>query len=170
MDMVIQKEELRDWFKDYPHCNEFLKQGYQEAISDMTDNILSDPRSSRNTHVVNNEFVNQPAYFMGFEALPEQHLFILSCIYVFPEYRKQGLGTHLINTAKALVKDQGAIQVAVEEEKLPSLNRYYKKHGFITTGTLRKNLLNKGYIDYFWSAKNIELKDIQYGTAVKPID
>ena len=136
----------------------------------MTDQILIDPRSSRNTHIVNNEFVTQPAYFMAFETLPEDQLFILSCLYVLPEYRNRGFSSHLINMAKTLVKNQAAIQVAVEEEKLLKLDAYYKKQGFITTGTCRKNSRNIGYVDYFWSAKKIELIDLPNGTAVKPVE
>ena len=170
MDMIIQREETEDWFKDHPHCHDLLRQGYREAISDMTGSVLSDPRSSRNSHIVNNDFVSNPGYFMGFEALPDQRLFVLSCIYVFPQYRKMGFGAHLINSSKSLVRDQAAIQVAVEEEKLPVLDAYYRRHDFKTTGTLRKNLLGRGYVDYFWSAKKIELIDLPNATIVKPIN
>lgn len=169
MDMIIKKEETNEWLKDYPHCQEFLIKGYREAILDMTNNILSDPRSSKNSYILNNEFENQPIYFMGFESLSEQSLFILSCIYVFPAYRKKGFGTHLINTSKTWVKNQAAIQVAVEEEKIFYLDSFYKNHGFITTGIVKKNMLNRGYVDYFWSANNIQLKDVPAGTVVESI-
>ena len=66
MGMIIQQDETEDWFKEYPCCHSSLLQDYKEAISDMTDQILIDPRSSKNTHIVNNEFVTQPTYFMAF--------------------------------------------------------------------------------------------------------
>lgn len=170
MDMIIQREETEDWFKEHPHCHNWLRQGYREAISDMTSSILTDPRSSCNSHIVNNKFESNPVYFMGFEALPEQCLFVLSCIYVFPQYRKAGFGTHLINSSKAMVRYQGAIQVTVEEEKLAVLDAYYRSHDFITTGAVRKNMLGKAYVDYFWSGKSIKLIDHPNGTIVKPIN
>lgn len=170
MDMIIQREETKEWFKEHPHCHNLLLRGYKEAISDMTSSVLADPRSSCNSHIVNNEFVSNPAYFMGFETLPDQRLFVLSCIYVFPQYRKMGFGTHLMNSSKALVRDQAAIQVAVEEEKLPILDAYYRRHDFKTTGTLRKNIFGRGYVDYFWFVKKIELIDLPTGTIVKQIN
>ncbi|OOE81416.1 hypothetical protein BZG72_11155 [Salinivibrio sp. PR6] len=170
MDMILQREETEEWFEDFPHCHDFFLQGYVEAISDMTESVLTDPRSSRNMHVVNNNFEKEPIYFMGFEARPEERLFILSCIYVFPQHRRSGFGTHLINSAKAMVADQGAIQVAVEEEKLSELDAYYKRHDFKTTGIAKKNAGGRAYVDYFWSGKPIQLIDCPGGTLVKPLN
>ncbi len=66
--------------------------------------------------------------------------------------------------------DKAAIQVAVEEEKIPKLDEFYKKHDFITTGTIRKNSFGRGYVDYFWSVKRMELIDLPNGTIVKPVN
>ena len=170
METIIQTHETKDWLNDYPHCHGYLLQGYKEAISDMTDNLLLDPRSSKNFHVLNDDFINTPAYFMGVNAQPEKRLLILSCLYVFPGFRGRKLSSHLLNTAKHMVQDKAAIQVAIEEHKIDLLAPFYQKHDFQTTGTLRKNSIGKGYIDYFWSGKKIELIDGPTGTIIKPIN
>jgi len=169
MDSIIENHELADWINDYPRCEDYLLCGYREAISDMTGCLFTDPRSLKNNHIVNNNFENNPAYFIGFNAQPEQRLFVLSCLYVFPEYRHKGFGNHLINVSQSLVRDQGAIQVAVEEEKLELLKPFYEQYGFQTTGTVRTNLLGKGYVDFFWSDKAIRLSDSPNGTLIEPV-
>ena len=169
MDIVIQPYEMKEFLKQNSHCHNSLLQGYKEAISDMTDSILSDPRSSKNTHMMNENFVHTPKYFIGFVIQPDR-MFVLSCLYVFPEFRGKGLGEEVLNAIQAMVGVQGAIQVAVEEEKLPLLDRFYKKHSFQSTGALRTNVYGKGYVDYFWSGQPIKLIDYPEGTRVLLLD
>ncbi len=171
MDMFIERKETKDWLEDFPYCHSALLSGYKESISDMTNSILTDPRSSRNTHIVNGDFERTPIYFMGFELIPEQSLFVLSCLYVFPGHRNKGYGRHLIDIAKRKVSNQMmAVQVAVEVEKLEKLSEFYTKLGFKTTNAVKTNFLGKSYVDYFWSAKNIKLTDIPIGTVIDPIN
>ena len=169
MDMLIKNEELTDWLKEQPQVVAPLLQGYKEAISDMSSDLLIDPRSSKNIHIVNPEFETEQKYFMGMEPLPERHQLIISCLYVFPTFRGMGYGKHLIDFAKNLVQDQGFIQVAVEKESIDRLDLFYKNLGFKTTEDIFTNLIGKSYKDYFWSGKEIELTRIGDSIAVKPL-
>jgi GNAT superfamily N-acetyltransferase len=168
-DLFIPQEEFSEWLYDEPHLVTPLLQGYSEAISDMGGNLLKDPRSSKNAHVLNPDFAKQQRYFMGVQPLPEQFQLVLSCLYVFPEFRGSGLGKHLINTAKQMIQDKGFIQVAVEEQKIPQLDSFYKNQDFLSTDDIIPNGFGIAYRDYFWSAKKISLSRIGNTIAVQPL-
>lgn len=170
MDMMVTKAETLDWLNEEPIVATHLLQGYRASISDMTDDLLSDPRSSQNDHLVNRLFSSDPQYFMAFNAEPEKRLLTISSLYVFPHMRNRGIATYLISHAKNWVQDKGAIQVAVEESKLDELAGFYSRQGFQTTGTVHVNPFGKGYVDYFWSGKSIKLCDSPSGTIIKPIN
>lgn len=167
-DMFIPQNEFIEWVSEEPHVVPALLEGYRAAIFDMGSNLLTDSRSSKNAHVVNQNFATRPQYFMGFQPLLERHQFILSCLYVFPQFRGAGLAKHLLNTAKQMVRDQGFIQVAVEEEKIPQLDNFYKNQGFISTDDIIPNGFGMAYRDYFWSGKRITLSRIGNAITVQP--
>lgn len=168
-DLFIPQEELSEWLSDEPHLVAPLLQGYNDAISNMGGNLLTDPRSSKNSHVLNPEFAKQQRYFMGFQPLPERFQFVLSCLYVFPAFRGAGLGKHLVNTAKQMIQDKGIIQVAVEEQKIPQLDRFYKNQGFRSTDDIISNGFGMAYRDYFWSGKKIFLSRVGNTIEVRPL-
>lgn len=167
-DMFIPQNEFSEWVYEEPRVVPALLEGYRAAISDMGSNLLTDPRSSSNAHILNPDFSTQPRYFIGFQPLPERHQFILSCLYVFPGFRGKGFAKHLINTAKQMVRDQGFIQVAVEEGKVPELDCFYKNQGFISTDDIIQNGFGMGYRDYFWSGKRITLSRVGNTITVQP--
>lgn len=159
-DMYIPAEELQEWLNESKSVGKHLLQGYRGAISNMTNDIISDPRSANNSHIVNSDFSPNPKYMMGFTPYPSQSKFILSCLYVFPEHRGIGLGTHLIHTAQQLVKDKAFIQVAVEEKQIEFLDPFYKKQGFKTTGDRIKDPAGMVYQDYFWASFPLKLERV----------
>ncbi|UCV01156.1 GNAT family N-acetyltransferase [Acidovorax radicis] len=166
-DLFVQQEEFSEWLSDEPHLLAPLLQGYGDAISDMGGNLLTDPRSSKNAHVLNPDFAKQQRYFMGFQH--KQFQFVLSCLYVFPAFRGAGLGKHLVNTAKQMVQDKGFIQVAVEQQKIPQLDRFYKDLGFLSTDDIISNGFGMAYRDYFWSGKKFSLSRVGNTIAVQPL-
>jgi len=168
LDIFVPQNEFSEWVSEEPHVVPALLEGYRAAISDMGSNLLTDPRSSKNAHVVNPDFANHPQYFMGFQPMPERHQFILSCLYVFPKFRGVGFAKHLLESAKQMVRDQGFIQVAVEEGKILQLDSFYKNQGFISTDDILQNGSGMAYRDYFWSGKRITLSRIGNTIAVQP--
>jgi GNAT superfamily N-acetyltransferase len=168
LDIFVPQNEFSEWVSEEPHVVPALLEGYRAAISDMGSNLLTDPRSSNNAHVVNPDFANHPQYFMGFQPMPERHQFILSCLYVFPQFRGVGFAKHLLESAKQMVRDQGFIQVAVEEGKILQLDSFYKNQGFISTDDILQNGSGMAYRDYFWSGKRITLSCIGNTIAVQP--
>lgn len=168
-DLFIPQEEFSEWLSDEPHLIALLLRGYSDAISDMGGNLLTDPRSSKNAHVLNSDFAKQQRYFMGFQHIPERFQFVLSCLYVFPAFRGAGLGKHLVSTAKQMVQDKGFIQVAVEEQKILQLDRFYKDQGFLSTDDIIRNGFGIAYRDYFWSGKKISLSRVGNTIAVQPL-
>lgn len=169
-DMLIQQKEFSKWLSDKPHLVTPLLKGYKEAISDMGSDLLTDPRSSKNTHIMNPGFVTQQRYFMGFQYIGTSGCsrLIVSCLYVFSMFRRTGLGTHLVSTAKQLVQDKGYIQVAVEKQKIHQLDRFYRDQGFISTDDIFTNASGMAYRDYFWSGKPIALSRVGNLIAVQP--
>jgi GNAT superfamily N-acetyltransferase len=156
-DMLIPQNEFVEWVSEEPSVVPALLEGYKAAMSDMGNDLLTDFRPSRNNHIVNQDFSTCPRYFMGFHCLPQRHQFLLSCLYVFPKYRGENYAKHLLDTAKKMVRDQGFIQVSVEERKIPQLDSFYKKQEFISTDDIIQTGLGMAYRDYFWSGKRITL-------------
>lgn len=169
MNLMVTKAETKNWLTEEPNVAAHLLQGYKETISDMTDDLLTDPRSSQNDHLTNQFFSSDPQYFMAFNPEPEKCLLTISSLYVFPHMRCRGIATTLINYAKLWVQDRGVIQVAIEKHKVGQLNNFYSNLGFQTTGVIHFNAIGVGYVDYFWSGKNIKLDDSPAGTIVTPM-
>jgi len=157
LDILVKKDEFREWLAEEPQVILPLLEGYKAAISDMGSNLLLDPRSTGNDHIINPEFSTEPRYFMGYQANRERQEFIISCLYVFPALRGRGHAKRLIDIAKKVVNTGGFIQVAVEESKINELDGFYKKHGFISTNDIIPNALGVAYRDYFWSGRTITL-------------
>ncbi len=58
-------------------------------------------------------------------------LWLLNDLYVYPNFRGQGISLQLINRAKQLVKDSGACGMFLETEKTNTIgNNLYPKAGF----------------------------------------
>ncbi|WP_225624009.1 GNAT family N-acetyltransferase [Vibrio panuliri] len=155
--MLIQNHEVRDWFSEEPRSLKKVFQAYEETISDILPNLLIDPRASVNSYIVNQDFRNTPKYLAAFNANAQTRLFVLSVLYVYPEFRKQGYGNHLIQQVQNMVGSSGVVQVAVEENDVSRLHDFYIKHSFKTTGELIPNQFGKKYCDYFWSGRAIEI-------------
>jgi hypothetical protein len=68
-----------------------------------------------------------------------------------------------------MVQDKGFIQVAVEEHKIPQLDRFYKEQGFISTDDIIPNGSGMAYRDYFWSGKKFSLSRVGNAIAVQPL-
>jgi GNAT superfamily N-acetyltransferase len=169
-DMLIKEDELVDWVSENPQVIPALLEGYQAAISDMGSNLLTDIRVLKNVHVINDDFLTIPKYFMGFHTIPKSPRFILSCLYVFPEFRGQGLAKRLLNSAKTMVNNKGFIQAAVEEIKINNLDAFYKENGFISTNDIISNSAGMAYRDYFWSLNGIVLSRQGNLIMVQPVN
>jgi GNAT superfamily N-acetyltransferase len=168
-DMYIPNNKLSEWINESDAIKNAVLRCYKETISDMTNDVLNDPRSRHNHHFVNPDFNQNPKYMMGFFPDMENNQFILSSLYVFPEERGKGFGKKLVNAAQSFVTDKGYIQVAVEESEINNLDTFYKKLGFITTGDKIPNDIGKIYQDYFWSGKEIALKRVGNLIGVQPL-
>ena len=167
--MYIAENEFSEWLNESEAIKNAVLQCYKETISDMSDNLLTDPRSCNNHHIINPDFSQNPKYMMGFYPDKQNNQFILSALYVFPEYRGNGFGKKLVKTAQSLVQDRGFIQVAVEESEIDNLDSFYTNLGFLTTGDKIPNAIGKVYQDYFWSGKKITLKKVGNQIAVQPL-
>ena len=64
--MYIAGNELSDWLNESKAIKNAVLNCYKETISDMSDNLLTDPRSCNNHHIVNPDFLQTPKYMMGF--------------------------------------------------------------------------------------------------------
>lgn len=168
-DMYIPNNELSEWINESETIKNEVLRCYKETISDMTDNVLNDPRSNNNHHIVNPDFNQTPKYLMGFFPDMENNQFILSSLYVYPDYRGKGFGKKLVNAAQSFVTDKGFIQVAVEESEISNLDEFYKKLGFLTTGDKIPNVVGKVYQDYFWSERKFSLKKVGNRIGVQPL-
>lgn len=155
--MCIQKDEFLKWVEEEPMVIAHLLEGYGATISDLSSEIRVDPRVRANDHIVNHDFLTCPRFIMGFQRLYEKKQFVLSCLYVFPAFRRQGYATKLINIAKHIVQTGGYIHVAVEKEKLSYLHDFYIRQGFISTNKTIANPIGVEYQDYFWSGRSIRL-------------
>lgn len=164
MDMLIKNHEVRDWFREEPNSYKKVYKAYSETIRDILPDLLVDPRASINSYIVNHDFRTEPKYLAAFNASPENRLFVLSVLYVYPEFRNLGYGNHLVNQMQAMVGEHGVIQVAVDDEDVARLNGFYIKHKFQTTGELIPNQMGKKYCDYFWSGRPISINRLSDGT------
>jgi GNAT superfamily N-acetyltransferase len=120
--MLVQKDEFLEWLEEEPVVIQYLLDGYAAVISDIRTNICTDPRALANDHIVNSDFSICPRFIMGFQPLRAKKQFILSCLYVFPKFRRLGYATKLFGFAKKVVQSGGYIHVAVEKEKLSYLH------------------------------------------------
>lgn len=169
MDMFIKKSEVKEWFSEEPHSEKAVFKAYKETITDILNDLLIDPRSAPNSYIVNQDFSTTPKYLAAFTSDQDNHL-VLSVLYVFPEYRNRGYGTHLIQQLQQLVNDSGVIQVAVDDVEIQRLNSFYVNLGFKPTGEIIPNVFGKKYQDYFWSGREIEIKRLSSGHfAVRPL-
>lgn len=170
MNMIIQSEETKEWFIEEPHSKDAVFKAYKETIPDILDDLLIDPRSSQNTHIVNRDFSHMPRYLAAFNANAETRLLVLSVLYVFPQFRKQGFGSYLVDQLKLIVRDIGVMQVAVNEADIERLHSFYTKRGFITTREIIPNLKGLKYLDYFWSGRKIKIARRPDGVfAIEPV-
>lgn len=167
-DMIIQRHELKSWLKENPTCKEYLSQGYKETIRDIKKNVFSDYRATLNDHILNSDFRINPKYFYSLRLDPNQsNLLVITCLYVFPKYRKNGFGSYMINRIKDMVREN-VVQIAVEADKCDFLSPFYLRHGFKTTGVINTNELGQSYMDFFWSAKNYVLHVGDKETILEP--
>jgi len=161
--MMIPQAEIQDWLQDDPRVITHITQAYNECISSCLSPLTLDPRFLVNNHIVNREFTENPAFIVGYHHLPHT---VLAVLYVYPSYRRQGLGTYLIQSIQYQVN--GVIQVAVDARQR-SLGKLYGENGFKTLGYEIKDDLGIGYIDYFWSPRPFNLEQTSRGTNVIPI-
>ncbi len=63
--MYIAENEFSEWLNESEAIKNAVLQCYKETISDMSDNLLTDPRSCNNHHIINPDFSQNPKYMMA---------------------------------------------------------------------------------------------------------
>ena len=168
MFLCVTSQENQEWFDEEPATKAALFEGYKAVIPDVMKDISRDHRIMKNNHILNIDFREEPKFFAGFYVQPD-NLLVLSCIYVFPKFRHQGLGSWFLNALQHQFQEARAIQVAVYADKNESLKNFYYQHGFISSGKAKSNLIGQQFVDYFWSSKPIELKEISDGYLIERV-
>lgn len=159
--MVILQEEIQDWLRDDPRVINHISRAYKECISSCFSPLTHDPRFLINNHIVNMDFINNPQFIVGYHHLAHT---VLAVLYVYPSFRRQGIGTHLINTMQ---QANCVIQVAVDARQR-GLGKLYSNNGFKTLGNEVKDDLGVTYVDYFWSPRPFNLEQTRSGTDIIP--
>lgn len=169
MFMFVKADENKEWFSEEPKTKKLLLQGYLEAIPDVLTDISHDPRVMKNDHILNLNFRSSPVYFSGLYVKPDG-LCVLSCIYVFPEHRKKGVGSAFLTMMQTQFDYSRAfaIQVAIFADKKEKLHKFYSSHGFKTNGQAKKDIYGSSFIDYFWSPSPFKLIETPTGTIIDP--
>ncbi|WGD34824.1 GNAT family N-acetyltransferase [Olleya sp. YS] len=90
---------------------------------------------------VDHEPVGFTQLFYSFSSVSMQPLFILNDLYVSKDFRKQGIGVALLNSAKALCKTYNYKGLALQTETTNPAQKLYEHLGW----TLDKDL------HYFWT-------------------
>lgn len=160
--MVIPKDETIDWLHDAKSVLPNLEQAYRECIKSMLPNIRLDPRFLENDHIVNMEFNDHPVFLMGIKKGNASRPATLAVLYVFPEYRNQGIAKMVLEGL--LSQTHGILQVAVHEDELWHLKGFYESLGFKTLNRIFKDDVGDGYCDFFWGPGELELVPSERGT------
>ena len=169
--LIVQSHENHDWKNKDPKSFTSLMIGYSECMPDVHENLL-EQRFYMNTHFSNNDFKDNPKFFVAFDdsKIEKTGIVAISALYVFPKYRNKNYGKVLIEQLKYLAQENIILQVAVNIKKEEYLRGFYKKMGFETTGVAGKaDILGISYIDYFWKISPIKLSVTDAGTKIEPI-
>lgn len=169
--LIVQSHENHDWKNEDTSSFTNLMIGYKECMPYVHENLL-EQRFYMNTHFFNNDFKNNPKFFVAFDdsTIEKNGIVAISALYVFPKYRNKNYGKVLIEQLKYLAQKNIVLQVAVNIKKEENLREFYKKMGFKTTGIANKpDILGISYIDYFWRISPIKLSVTDGGTKIEPI-
>jgi len=137
------------------HSKKHLEKAYSETMPYFTGSPLHDHNFILNSHILNEDFSTNPKYILGYRTNLEDGIFLVACLYVFPEYRNKKIGYNLINDIKENIPvAKGVIiQLCISENQKDILHPYYESQGFTTTGIENR----EGLIDYFWWNKKLNL-------------
>ncbi len=160
--MVVTKEETIDWLNDATSVLPNIEQAYSACIKSLLPDIRIDPRFLENDHIVNMDFIENPVFLIGLKKGNESKPATLAVVYVFPEYRNQGIAKLVLSGL--LGQTNGIVQAAVHEDELGQLKRFYESLGFKTLNRILTDDLGDGYCDFFWSPSDLELIATDDGT------
>jgi GNAT superfamily N-acetyltransferase len=163
--MYISKDEIKDWLADGKNIGTYLEIAYKACIPTMLSPFEIDVRFYQNDHLVNIDFAINPQFIIGFRKSPH---FILCVLYVFPKWRRDGLGSYLIRALQEH-PSLNLMQVAVQSDK-HDLKKFYGRLGFKTTDIGLRDHLGVSYHDFFWSKRNYTLTPTPNGTDVLFVD
>lgn len=153
--VLVKPSESREWLTRSEPAYQALLKAYRETMPYSPPDLFSDSNFRRNSHIINSDFSINPKYVAGYSTDFKNGILILSCLYIFPKYRKHGIATELLNTLKQNIPfEKGVIiQLCISREQHSSLHDFYTSRGFVTTGIPNSESL----IDYFWWHKELKL-------------
>lgn len=163
--MYIPQHEIKDWLADEKNIGSNIELAYRACIPTMLSPFEIDDRFCQNDHLVNMDFATNPQFIFGFTKSPH---FVLGVLYVFPKWRRGGLGSYLIRAIQER-PDLNLMQVAVQSDK-HDLKKFYSRLGFKTTDVGLSDLLGVSYHDFFWSKRKFTLTPTPTGTDVMFVD
>jgi len=134
--------------------------GYLSTMDISNPKLMNDVKVKPNSYLVNDDFEENPICFIAY--YHNKIYKVLRCIYVSPNYRRQGLAKDMISHFKNdLINDQADfLQIGVEctnDDIFDGLNDLYLKMGFKSNPIPIPHSGNKKYLDYFWSSQKFEV-------------
>ena len=133
------------------------EQALSDTLPDLLHPIETDPRFITNFFAVNDNFLQDPVFFIAAHINEAANSLIVASIYVYPKHRGKGVSKLVFRYIADLIPPNRSIQLSVEAEKLKTLDPYYKKLGFKTTGVKTLHKLGGYLVDYFWCKCYLEL-------------
>jgi len=152
----IPQEEVKQLIKD-KLFRSLIKEAYEATMPNLLTKLEIDPRFNKNTHFVNEGFIDNPMFLLAGHPDLSSNSYVVSSIYVFPKYRSKGLSKSIFRFLADQIPEDITIQLAVEEAKITTLDPYYKSLGFKTTGVKVWDTLAGNLVDYFWCKCYLEL-------------
>jgi GNAT superfamily N-acetyltransferase len=161
----LSREEARKLSVHNHEIKKIFEDGYTSTMDISNPRVMNDKKVKPNAYLVNDDFEENPKCFTAF--FYDRIYKVLRCIYVTPEYRKQGLAKEMINVFKnGMVNDKADfLQIGVEntgDEIFERLDSLYKNLGFKHNPMPVPHPDNKSYFDYFWSHRAFEVHQRQY--------
>lgn len=160
----LPSTRLRDWCAKNPIAERSLLYGYKSVLPNIGDFLLSDPRVLKNDHVINEGFERNPIFFLGRQGPFDDARIVLTSIFVFPNFRNQGLGSNLLRRIQTEIGKQAYIQLSIDARKFTELDPFYRRLSFVQIEGEFKDAAGITFLDYVWSARRIRTRRSPDGT------
>lgn len=149
-----------------------LVKAYKECMPLLNIEMIEN-KILKNQHLVNKDFEVNPKFILAFnldDMLIKGRIDICT-IFVYEEYRNNGIAKELVNNIKKIAINGYVIQAAVYFEKFNELKGFYESLNFSTTGyETQTDLVGARYVDYFWCNDEIRLTFLGNETRVDRIN